>query len=170
MKKDLLIIFVVVLAVIVLINGTEFQTVEEFYLTHAEDITEDSQTVWLEIDCSKAIESGKLSDKQMELQKDRYIVKNQQFVLRDGDTVFDLLKRACRYKNIQMEYQGVDQNNYNSVYIQGINYVYEFDCGEYSGWVFLVNGEQVQGSCGKYMPKDGDRISWVYTLDLGRDL
>lgn len=169
MKKDLLVIFFIVLAVAVLINGTEIQTVEEFYLTHAEDITEGSETIFFEIDCSKAVGYSSLSDEQIDLIDDGNVLKSKEFVLRDGDTVFDLLTRICRYEHIQMEYQGADGNVYKSVYVQGINYLYEFDCGEFSGWIFLVNGEQVDTSCAKFYPKDGDRISWVYTLDLGRD-
>lgn len=29
---------------------------------------------------------------------------------------------------------------YNSAYIEGINNLYEFDCGELSGWMYKVNG------------------------------
>lgn len=169
MKKDFLIIFFIVIAVGVLINGTEFQTVDEYYLTHVDDITEDSQTIFFEISCTNAVGNEHLSQQQIELINNGIILENREFVLRDGDTVFDLLKRICRSEKIQMEFQGADKNIYNSVYVQGINYLYEFDCGEFSGWIFLINGEQVSTSCGKYEPQDGDKISWVYTLDLGRD-
>lgn len=168
-KKDFLIIFFIILGVAVLINGTEFQTDEEYYLTHVDDITAESETIFFEIDCTKALDDEHLSEQQIELLDDGIILENREFVLREGDTVFDLLKRICRSEKIQMEYQGADKNIYNSVYVQGINYLYEFDCGEFSGWIFLVNGEQVSTSCGKYYPADGDTISWVYTLDLGRD-
>ena len=171
MKKDLLIIFVIVLAVAVLIKGTEFQTVDEYYLTHIDDITENCETVFVSIDCKKAVENGEMLDEKVrELIGDGEILPKTEYVLRDGDTAFDMLQRVVRHNKIQMEYQGADKNVYNSVYVQGINYLYEYDCGELSGWVFLVNGEQPDRSCGKYQLKDDDVLEWVYSCDLGRDV
>ena len=87
-----------------------------------------------------------------------------------GDTVYDILSRAVRYNKIQMEYQGADKNSFSSVYIKGINYLYEFSCGPLSGWMYTVNGIFPQYGCSKYELSDGDRIEWVYTCDLGRDV
>ena len=69
-----------------------------------------------------------------------------------------------------MEYQGSDENSYGSVYIRGINYLYEFSCGPLSGWMYKVNGEYPNYGCSKYKLKDGDVIEWVYTCDLGQDV
>lgn len=165
----MLVVFFVLLAVALLIMGTEFQTVEEYYLTHADEITEDSDTVYFSINCEKAVSSGKLTDSQLEELGNGQILSEKEYLLREGETVFDVLKRVCRFEKIQMEHQGADKNIYNSVYVQGINYLYEFDCGELSGWIFLVNGQQVDRSCGKYKLKDGDRVEWVYSLDAGKD-
>lgn len=170
MKKDLLVVFFVVLAVAVLIRGTEFQSVEEYYLTHADEITEDSDTVYFSINCENALSSGTLTDSQLEEIKDGKILQKKEYVLLEDETVFDVLKRVCRFEKIHMEYQGADKNIYNSVYVQGINYLYEYDCGELSGWIFLVNGEQTDLSSGKFKLKDGDVVEWVYTLDMGRDI
>ena len=60
MKKDLPIIFAVFLIAVLLIKGTDFQTVDEYYLTHIDDITPESQVVTLSIDCSSAVKSDKL--------------------------------------------------------------------------------------------------------------
>ena len=49
MKKDIIAVFAVVLLFAVLISGTEFQSVEEYYLTHIDDITPESQTVFFSI-------------------------------------------------------------------------------------------------------------------------
>ena len=90
--------------------------------------------------------------------------------LRDGDTVYSVLSRAVRYNKIQMEYQGARDNPFGSVYIQGINYLYEFSCGELSGWMYRVNGKFPEYGCSLYGLSDGDVIEWVYTCDLGRDV
>lgn len=82
-----------------------------------------------------------------------------------GDTVFDVLKKVTRDKKIQMEFKGRKSN----VYIQGINNIYEFDKGPESGWIYRVNGEVPQVSCGGYSVKNCDNIEWLYTTDLGRE-
>ncbi|MDR2646904.1 MAG: DUF4430 domain-containing protein [Oscillospiraceae bacterium] len=85
-----------------------------------------------------------------------------------GETVFNILQRETRANGIQMEFS----NNpmFNSVYIEGINNLYEFDCGELSGWMYKVNGVFPNYGCSQYQPKQGDVIEWVYTCDLGNDV
>ena len=52
-----------------------------------------------------------------------------------------------------------------------INYnIYEFSCGEQSGWMYEVNGVYPGKSCSKYDVEDGDIIKWNYTCKLGKDL
>ncbi len=173
MKKDLLILGFIVLIIVIIVNGTEFQTVDEYYLTHIDDIREDSQTVFISINCSEIYANWDMLDDNIKnsgyLPKDGVILDKTEYVLREGDTVFDVLNRAVRYNKIQMEYQGADMNIYNSVYIQGINYLYEFDCGELSGWLYKVNGEFPKYGCSSYVLKDGDIIEWIYTCELGQE-
>ena len=45
MKKDILGIFALILLISVLVMGTDIQSVDEYYMTHIDDITESSQTV-----------------------------------------------------------------------------------------------------------------------------
>ena len=174
MKKDLLAILFVLLLLLILVNGTEIQSVEEYYLTHIDDITPDSETVFLSIRCDTILMNWEALDPA--LRSDEYVppdgvlLPETEYVLRPGDTVFDILSRAVRYHRIQMEYQGADQNHFGSVYIQGINYLYEFSCGPLSGWMYLVNGSFPNYGCSKYELKDVDIIEWVYTCDLGRDV
>ncbi len=60
---------------------------------------------------------------------DGLILPKTTYVLREGDTVFNILDRTARYNKIQLEYQGADRNLLGTVYIQGIHYLYEFSCG-----------------------------------------
>ena len=174
MKKDIVAVFAVVLAIAVLISGTEFQSVDEYYLTHIDDITPESDTVFITVDCRTILDN--YDDLDTELRSEKYvpadgmILKKTEYVLRPGDTVFDILSRALRYNKIQLEYQGADKNGYKSVYIQGINYLYEFSCGPLSGWMFKVNGEFPSSGCSKYQLKDGDSIEWLYTCSIGHDI
>ncbi len=90
-----------------------------------------------------------------------------QFV--DGETVFEVLKRVCEYAGIQIEYSWTPM--YNSYYIEGINNLYEFDCGSESGWMYKVNGWFPNYGCSAYKLKEGDVIVWCYTCNgLGADV
>lgn len=174
MKKDILAFFAIILIVAVLISGTNIQSVSEYYLTHIDDITPESETVFISIRCDKILDNYSNLDKSLQSEKyvpsDGVILPKTQYVLRHGDTVFDILDRCVRYNKIQMEFQGADKNSYKSVYIQGINYLYEFSCGPLSGWMYTVNGKFPNYGCSKYKLKDGDVIEWVYTCDLGHDV
>lgn len=87
----------------------------------------------------------------------------------EGETVFDVLSRVCEYAGIQLEYSWTPM--YNSYYIEGINNLYEFDCGNESGWMFKVNGWYPNYGCSAYTLEDGDTIVWNYTCNgLGADL
>ena len=174
MKKDLLALLFVVLVIAVVINGTHIQSVDEYYLNHIDDITPESETVTISIRCDTILDNW--DDLSPELQSDEFIppdgviLDQTEYVLREGDTVFDILDRAVRYNRIQMEYQGADKNSFGSVYIQGIHYLYEFSCGPLSGWMYRVNGEFPNYGCSKYELENGDIIEWLYTCDLGRDV
>lgn len=174
MKKDLLALFVIILLVAVVINGTNIQTVDEYYLTHIDDITPESETVTISIRCDTIL--ANYEDLDPALRSDEFvppdgvILPPTRYVLRPGDTVFDLLDRAVRYNRIQMEYQGADANSFGSVYVQGIHYLYEFSCGPLSGWMYRVDGEFPNYGCSKYVLRDGQTVEWVYTCSLGADV
>lgn len=174
MKKDLLILGFAVLLVFLVLRGTKIQSVEDYYQTHIDDIREDSEVVTLSIRCDTVLDhydslKEELRDEKY-VPKDGVILEPTKYVLRKGDTAFTILNRATRHEQIQMEYQGADENAYDSVYIKGINYLYEFSCGELSGWMYLVNGKVPDRGCSSYEPADGDRIEFVYTCDMGRDI
>ena len=173
-KKDILAALIIILLLAFVISGTKIQSVDEYYLTHIDDITPQSATVTLSIECKTVLENLSVLDPALKagdfVPEDGVILPCTRYVLRPGDTVYDILSRAVRYNKIQMEYQGADKNSFSSVYIKGINYLYEFSCGQLSGWMYTVNGIFPQYGCSKYELSDGDRIEWVYTCDLGRDV
>lgn len=90
-------------------------------------------------------------------------------LLSEKETVWDVLLRATKEHNIQLEYQGANQNSFGSVYVEGINYLYEFSAGPLSGWIYKVNGVTPNYGASQYVLKEGDVIEWHYTVDLGRD-
>lgn len=87
----------------------------------------------------------------------------------EGETVFDVLKRICDARGIQIEYSYTPM--YGSYYVEGINNLYEFDCGQQSGWMYKVNGWFPNYGCSKYILDAGDEIVWCYTCKgLGTDV
>ncbi|WP_138755665.1 DUF4430 domain-containing protein [Paenibacillus sinopodophylli] len=107
-------------------------------------------------------------DKLEVLPKDGIIYKAQKVTFYEGESVFDVLLREMKKSKIHMEFEMTPI--YNSNYIEGISNIYEFDCGELSGWMYKVNGWFPNYGSSRYMLKDGDVIDWVYTCDLGRDV
>lgn len=72
-----------------------------------------------------------------------------------GENVMDVLKRT-----------GVEIDVRNG-YVAGIDGLYEFDCGKYSGWMYRVNGKFPNYMAGKCKLKDGDKVEWLYTCVRG---
>lgn len=98
---------------------------------------------------------------------DTLIVPECEVDFGEGDTVYDILISCAKKYQLVLDMNG---SNEESAYISGINGIYEAQYGDLSGWVYLVNGEIPSVGCGSYTVHDGDRIQWVYTLELGNDV
>ena len=101
--------------------------------------------------------------------EDGCILKETTYAFAQDETVYDILVRAVKDNKLHMEKKktGSGPRDY---YICGIANIYEYDWGELSGWMYYVNGESPSVGCGEYRVKDGDRIEWLYTREIGRDL
>ncbi|NQX66486.1 DUF4430 domain-containing protein [Paenibacillus alba] len=127
-------------------------------------------TATLSVTCKTILDnmSSFNKDKLEVLPKDGVIYKAQTVTFYEGESVFDVLLREMKKNKIHMEFSMTPI--YNSNYIEGIHNLYEFDCGELSGWMYKVNGWFPNYGASRYMLKEGDVIDWVYTCDLGRDV
>lgn len=96
---------------------------------------------------------------------DGVILAETEAAFEAGETVFDVLLRLTREEGIHLEYSVTPL--YGSVYIEGIGNLYEFDCGQSSGWVYAVNGEFPGYSCSEHALTDGDRVLFAYTCQQG---
>lgn len=113
--------------------------------------------------------SDLVKEKQPYVPSNGWILPPTQVPLKSGDSVYDLLVRATKERGIQMESRWTPM--YDAYYVSGIHQLYEFDCGNLSGWMYQVNGWFPNYGCSKY--KDlhpGDEIKWEYTCDLGHDI
>lgn len=109
--------------------------------------------------------------KKKYIPEDGYILKKTKVSIMRGETVFDVMKRVCKSKDIRLEYSRTPA--YDSYYIEGIQHLYEFDCGYESGWVYLVDGVIPNYGCSDYRLKGGESIVFAYTCegqgaDVGR--
>ncbi|HHU21346.1 MAG TPA: DUF4430 domain-containing protein [Acholeplasma sp.] len=169
-RRDLLLFAFLVLVVVGLIFGVKIESVDEYYLRNTENITEDSEVVYLQIECKVLINKTE-NIKQSLLDEgiipdDGIFLKEKTLVLRNKDTVMSILKRASRYYRFNLEGEGLN----GSYYIEGIYDLYEFDCGPLSGWLFYVNGERSGQSSDKVYLENGDKVVLKYSCDMGNDL
>lgn len=127
-------------------------------------------TCTISISCATILNNMNILDKDKKdiVPKDGWILKERTVTFKEGESVFDILKRVCKDNKIHMEASFTPL--YNSTYIEGIYNLYEFDCGSLSGWMYSVNGEFPNYGCSKYIVKKGDVIRWQYTCDLGKDI
>jgi len=108
-------------------------------------------------------------EKKQCVPEDGWILKPVVVEFYEGENVYDVLLRLCKdvYK-IHLESSFTPM--YNSVYIEGINNIYEFDVGNLSGWMYKVNEWFPNYGASRYELKDGDVVAWEYTCDLGNDI
>ncbi len=127
-------------------------------------------TCTIAIDCKTILDNWDDLNKKKEayVPKDGWILKKQTVEFEEGETVFDVLKRVLKENKIQMESSYTPM--YGSYYVEGINQLYEFDCGKNSGWMYRVNGWYPNYGCSSYTLESGDEIEWRYTCNLGSDV
>ncbi|MGN1122552.1 MAG: DUF4430 domain-containing protein, partial [Eubacteriales bacterium] len=99
---------------------------------------------------------------------DGVLFAEQTVTFYDGESVFNLLVREMKKNRIHLEFENTPL--YRSAYIEGIGNLYEYDCGELSGWLYRVNGWFPNYGCSRYRLREGDRVEFVYTCDLGADV
>lgn len=72
-------------------------------------------------------------------------------------SVEEAIKTACNTNGIQYEFKG-------SNYLRGINYLYEFNAGPNSGWMYMVDGVNPNRGCNTYYLNGGEDILWYYVI------
>ena len=134
------------------------------------DVTEKEMTCTLSVICNTILENMDWLDsaKHSIVPKDGIIFAEQAVIFYEGESVFNVLVREMKKNKIHLEF--VNTPMYNSAYIEGIGNLYEFDCGERSGWIYKVNDWAPNYGSSRYPLKDGDKVEWVYTCDLGVDV
>lgn len=124
----------------------------------------------LSVRCDTALSNKDMLDSSKAdiLPEDGVIFPETTVYFSEGESVYDVLVREMMNAKIHMESENTPM--YKSAYIEGIANLYEYDCGPLSGWMYKVNGEFPNYGCSAYVLSDGDRVEWVYTCDLGKDV
>lgn len=160
--KNFIALLIVVAIGITIVCVTNFSSADNYY--NVDSIHKENAVgkVTMTIRCDTIVGKG---DSEY-IPENGIILDTTEFQIAKGDTVYDILVEAAKKYKIQFENEG----NAEMAYISGINYLYEFDYGDLSGWVYHVNGEVPSVGCGEYILSDGDKIEWHYTCDLGNDI
>jgi hypothetical protein len=155
--KNFAVVLILTISGIVFVWTTDFYSGEDYY---------GKETVKKKIigEVTLSITCDSLSDKAKKdfIPEDCIILSDASYKLGDGDTVSDILTEACRVNGIQLDK--------TDGYVSGINYLYEFDYGELSGWIYAVNGKKASVGSDEYVLGDGDSIEWYYTCEMGNDM
>ncbi len=165
-KKNFIFIAAVCVILGLIVHFTEFSSKSDYYVKSRVQKENAIGSVTMTIRCDTLI--GKADPER--IPKDGEIMPVTSYEIEEGDTVYDILIEAVKEYGIQAENRGSSSNAHGMIYIAGINYLYEQQFGELSGWIYHVNGVAPSCGCGDYILKDGDVIEWHYTCDLGRDL
>lgn len=147
-------------------NAQTEGTAQKVQTEETEETPNGQLTCTLSVDCSAVLFSmdNLKKEKRALIPEDGIIFPKQEVVFYEGESVFNVLVREMKKNKIHLEF--VNTPGIGGSYIEGIANLYEFDCGELSGWKYRVNGTYPGYSCSAYKLKKGDIVEWVYALDL----
>ncbi len=145
--------------------ATEKNTVEN---TVTEAVSGETVTEAAQMTCTVQINCGSILDNMDKLKEGKadYVPASGTVLgmvtvtFTEGESAIDVLKRVCSSYGIQLEYSYTPV--YGSYYVEGINNLYESDCGSGSGWHYYINGSSPGYGCSSYNMSDGDSMVWNY--------
>lgn len=122
-------------------------------------------TVTFSVDCHNAINYGILSQGSFAqvLPADGIILSTSAITVKNGESVMSALKKILKENRITFSIS-------SSGYVRMIGGLSEKNCGDLSGWMYKVNGVFPSVSTKSYPLKDGDKVEFVYTCNLGGDV
>ncbi|MBE6636756.1 MAG: DUF4430 domain-containing protein [Ruminococcaceae bacterium] len=96
------------------------------------------------------------------LPEDGILLPEAEFLIEEGDSVYDILIEAAKQYRIPLDNSGTEA----APYFVGIGQVYANAFGQSSGWQYRVNGQSPAMGCASFELSDGDTIVWFYTLSF----
>jgi len=162
-KKRLVSVGVVAGVMVCLIWLVRIQSKEEYRADTGRNGSGAQIAVMVEIRCDS------VAGRAEYIPVDGVILAQMQVFVPEQSSAFEALAEACRLYEIQLEYQGGAVST-EFAYVEGIAYLYEHDFGDLSGWMYLVNEEKPGVGSGEYVLEEGDRVLWIYSTDIGKDV
>ncbi|ANZ60475.1 DUF4430 domain-containing protein [Secundilactobacillus paracollinoides] len=80
-----------------------------------------------------------------------------------GATAASVLQTLCNNSGVSVSISGTG----TSLYVRGIDNLFEKDTTATSGWIYSVNGTFPSYSAGAYKVQSGDVVQWMYTETKG---
>lgn len=160
-KQIAIISAIVLLTLALLLNVLKFESVSSHNKTSS--VVSSTGTVAVEVSC-KVLNTNKDSvpeNLKDVLPEDGKILPKTNIEISSGDTAFSVLERACKQNNIVLD----TEQNGNSVYVRGINYLSALDCGEKSGWIYFVNEVSASVGSSEYRLKNNDYVRFEYVIE-----
>lgn len=117
-------------------------------------------TVSVTVDCLSTLETPELvpPEKAKLLPEDGILLKTQAN-FSQGENAYDVLLRTLQAEKIHYE---VDATRY----FVAIGNLYGGECGNYSGWLYTVNGESPNVGAADYLLSDGDELRFYYVTTM----
>ncbi len=162
-KKRLISIGAIAALLIAGVWFIQIQTKEAYRADSGNNEDTEEMAVYVEIRCDA------VAGRENYIPEDGVILAQVQVDVKEDASAFEALEEACRQYDIQLEYQGGAVSK-GFAYVEGIAYVYEYDFGDLSGWMYLVNDEKPGVGSGEYRLEEGDRVLWIYTTNIGKDV
>ena len=131
---------------------------------------EQTETCTIAIRCDTVLDNwADLDPDKAELvPEDGVLLPDTSATFTQGESALDVLKRVCEEKDLHMDFSTTP--GYGTAYLKGIGNLYEFDCGERSGWLYHVNGQSPDVGCSDYQLQSGDTVEFLYSCNWGEDL
>lgn len=159
-KKNYIAVGIIAAAIVIIILLTDIDSAGSY---KESAVSGSDMTVTMSVRCDTITGMEKVNDY---IPDDGVIMDTAEFTVSEGDTVYDVLLEASKTRGLPIDNRGAR----GAAYIAAINYLYEFDYGDLSGWMYRVNGEFPDVGCQSCRVSDGDTIEWLYTTNIGKDL
>ena len=126
------------------------------------------------IKTSVSIDVSKIFDHKADLNQDKAdfvpedgkILGKVTVVIEEDSSAIDQLKKACDENDIDYEISGSQYGDF----VNGLGQIYSGDCGDWSGWMFKLNGEWAEKGADQTILNEGDEVEWVFICDYEADV
>lgn len=140
------------------------KTADEYY---AQSAPESDITVTVLAECAAALDNMESIDERVNtadvIPADGVVIAYCEVSLPEDATAYEALTLAARQQKVRVDGSGTVYG----VYVSAIGHIAEFGFGDMSGWLYSVNGDYPEVSCGEYRLHDGDAVEFHYTCGYG---